>query len=65
MQFASLFYFELKKENKSKRVKQTYFIGYKKKAPIVFNWRLLAVVISTGQISTKFMEDLKRLAYYW
>lgn len=35
-----------------------------KKAPIVFNWRLLAVVTHKGQISNHFMADLKKLAYY-
>lgn len=33
-------------------------------APIVFNWRHLAVVTPTGQISTFFLDDLKKLAYY-
>lgn len=33
-------------------------------APIEDNWRHLAVVTSTGQISTKFIDDLKSLAYY-
>ena len=36
-----------------------------KKAPIEDNWRLLAVVTSTGQISINLMEDLKRLTYSW
>ncbi|TEB42973.1 hypothetical protein D0809_16155 [Flavobacterium circumlabens] len=58
-----LFYFSviLKKENKSKN-QQTYLFNrvYEKKTPIVLNWRLLAVVISAGQILNYFLQDLKK-----
>lgn len=36
----------------------------KKWRQFVSNWRHLAVVTSTGQISTFFLDDLKKLAYY-
>lgn len=33
-------------------------------ALIDFNWRHLAVVTSTIQITNHFMQDLKKLAYF-
>ena len=56
----------LEKEIKAKNdSKVSYLVEVVKKiAPIVFNWRLLAVVTATGQISINFMDDLKRLVYY-
>lgn len=33
-------------------------------APIVFNWRHLAVVTLTEQFTNHFMNDLKKLAYF-
>jgi hypothetical protein len=33
-------------------------------APIVFNWRHLAVVTSTTQFHEHFIQDLKKLAYF-
>jgi hypothetical protein len=33
---------------------------YIKMASIVFNWRYLAVVTSTGQIAMRFMEEFEK-----
>jgi len=56
-----------KKGNKNKKIANiliNIFLNKKRRqlSSIGAFWLL---VTSTGQISTKFMEDLKRLAYYW